>query len=240
MLIYPAIDLINGRCVRLLHGDFDQVTRYGDPVDQIKAFADAGADWVHVVDLDGARTGAPAQTELIGRMARVADVRIQCGGGVRAEKDVAALLDTCIARVVVGSVATHDPETVHGWINARGSERICCAFDVRPHDQGYDVAVSGWRETSSISLGAALDAYEDSALRHVLVTDISRDGALMGPNLALIAYLAQTYPTLAIQASGGVSALHELAALREAGAAGVIIGRALYEGRFSLEAALAS
>lgn len=239
MLILPAIDLIDGGCVRLLHGDFDAVTRYGDPIAQLAAYQHAGAKWAHVVDLDGARAGEPRQLELIAAMARSADIKLQCGGGVRERTHVEALLEAGAARVVVGSVAARSPALVAQWIATFGSERMCCAFDVRPTGDGFAVAVNGWREGAGIDLHEALARFAGSALRHILVTDITRDGALNGPNTPLIASLCTAYPSLSVQASGGVSALADLDALEPTGAGGVIIGRALYEGRFTLEDALA-
>ncbi|MBI1187503.1 MAG: 1-(5-phosphoribosyl)-5-((5-phosphoribosylamino)methylideneamino)imidazole-4-carboxamide isomerase [Alphaproteobacteria bacterium] len=238
MLIYPAIDLIEGRCVRLTHGDFDAVTRYGDPLDQIAAFADAGATWVHVVDLDGARAGRPMQLALLARLAR-GGLSLQCGGGVRARADAAAVLDAGAGRVVVGSSAVRRPEAVRSWIGDFGSARVCCAFDVRAGADGFEVAVDGWRAGSGHGLDAVLGLYPPGTLTHALVTDISRDGALGGPNAALIAEIVRTRPDLSVQASGGVAALADLAALRATGAAAAIVGKALYEKRFTLEDALA-
>ncbi len=239
MLIYPAIDIMDGCCVRLSQGDFDIGTRYGDPVEQARAFADAGADWIHVVDLDGARAGAARQRPLVAAIASTAErVNLQCGGGVRTAEDVAALLDLGVARVVVGSAAVKRPEEVCGWIERFGPERICAAFDVRPSARGFIVAAEGWAELSDVTLEAAISRLGD-VLRHALVTDVSRDGMLAGPNVALYSDLAARFPALDVQASGGVAALDDLDALRGAGAAGAIVGRALYERRFTLEDALA-
>lgn len=239
MLILPAIDLMGGVCVRLKQGRFDDVTTYGDPAEQLAAFADAGAEWVHVVDLDGARAGKPMQTELLRRLAAVARVRIQCGGGVREWGHVQTLIDSGVARVVVGSAALRRPNEVAHWLSSFGPERICCAFDVRRGEGGYEVVVDGWATGGGRSLNQALDAYAPGSLKHILVTDVSRDGILGGPNAELIASIAAARPELAVQASGGVASLSDIAALRTTGAAGAIVGRALYERRFSLEDALA-
>ncbi len=239
MLIYPAIDLIDGRCVRLLHGDFAHVTQYGDPVEQIQAFADAGAEWVHIVDLDAARSGERRQTLLVSRLVQSAAIRVQCGGGVRTREDLLAVLDAGVERAVVGSAAARNPAEVRRWIDEVGAERVCCAFDVRGDERGgYRLAADGWTTDSGASLKDALAAFPNGGLRHVLITDIARDGALGGPNLDLLRVAGRMRPDLDIQASGGVSSLGDLCALRKAGAAGVIIGRALYEGKFKLEAAL--
>lgn len=239
MLIYPAIDLKAGECVRLSQGRFDQATQYGDPLEQLAAFARAGAEWVHVVDLDGAKAGAPAQYDLIGKLAKSANAKIQSGGGVREEAHVRTLLDAGVARVVVGSAAVRKPDDVRGWIADLGIERVCVALDVRERDGRFYVATQGWTETGGLTLEDALAFYPAGALKHVLVTDISRDGILTGPNVELMQSIVRARPDLKVQASGGVAALGDLAELRATGAAGAIVGRALYERRFALEDALA-
>lgn len=239
MLILPAIDLIDGRCVRLLHGRFDQATRYGDPAEQLAAFAASGATWVHVVDLDGARAGAPQHYDLIARLTRTPGVQLQCGGGVRSRADIERLLECGVARVVIGSIAARDPETAGVWLAEFGRDRICCALDVRRAEIGYEVAADAWRTGAGFTLDALLDRFKSSDLAHVLITDISRDGAMTGPNAELIAAISGARARLQVQASGGVASLADLAALRQAGAAAAIVGRALYEGAFRLEDALA-
>lgn len=239
MLIYPAIDLLDGRCVRLKHGRFDDVTDYGDPFAQARAFADAGAAWMHVVDLQGARARSPAQHALIGALSRECGLKVQCGGGVRERDHVEALLAGGAARVVIGSVAVRNPDRVQTWLEGLGAERICCAIDVRPTARGYEVAIDGWATGAGATLQEVLTWYPPGALRHVLVTDISRDGVLTGPNLSLLREIVALRPDLCVQASGGISSLEDLTRLRASGAAGAIVGRALYERCFTLEAALA-
>lgn len=239
MLIYPAIDIRAGRCVRLAQGDFSAETRYGDPVEQALAFAEAGAQWVHVVDLDGARDGAARQRSLIAAIVGRSRVKVQCGGGVRSAEDVAALLDLGVARVVAGSAAVKRPQEVRRWIERFGAEKICAAFDGRAGAAGFMIAAEGWTEASGVALDEGIRRLADAGLRHVLVTDVARDGMLAGPNAALYAGLVQRFPGLAVQASGGVAELSDLAALERTGAAGAIVGRALYEKRFTLEDALA-
>lgn len=239
MLIYPAIDLKGGVCVRLLHGRFDQVTAYDDdPFARLKAFADQGAEWVHIVDLDGARDGRPAQHELIGRLAASNSARIQTGGGVRELEDANRLLDAGAARVVIGSAAVRRPRDVREWIETLGLDSICVALDCRPDADGFRIVADGWASDTPFSLKAALDLYPEGTLRHVLVTDVSRDGAMAGPNLELIEWLAAERPDLQIQASGGVRDLSDIQTLGPAGAAGVIVGRAIYEGKFVLKEAV--
>lgn len=239
MLIYPAIDLRAGECVRLLHGRFDAVTRYdADPLARLEAFEAAGAEWVHIVDLDGAEAGGPRQHDLIARMAAATSVRVQSGGGVRKADDVARLLDAGAQRVVVGSLAVRQPDTVIEWLNRFGPDHLTLALDVRRVEGVPMVATDGWTKGSGLSLWQALHRLAAGQPRHVLVTEISRDGALEGPDLDLADEIVRRRPDLAYQASGGVASLADLAALKAAGAAGAIVGRALYEGRFTLEEAL--
>lgn len=239
MLIIPAIDLREGACVRLSQGEFDAVTAYGDPFDRLREFADAGAEWVHIVDLDGAKSRAPAQYDLIGRLANASRARIQSGGGVRSREHVSTLLETGVARVVVGSIAVRDAAMVRDWIAQFGAARICVALDVRRVADDWEVAADGWTVGSGVRLDDALAAYPVGELRHVLVTDVSRDGMLAGPNVALMQLIREGRPDLQLQASGGVSRLDDIASLRATGASAAIIGRALYEACFTLEAALA-
>ena len=241
MIVYPAIDLKDGACVRLMHGRFDQVTRYDvDPAARLAAFAEAGADWVHIVDLDGAEAGRAAQHDLIGRLAKTGGVKIQSGGGVRSTEDVEALLEAGVARVVVGSLAVSAPDTVAGWLERFGIERLTLAVDVRADGATFRPALKGWTEAAGIDLWAALDRYPPGLARHLLVTDVGRDGALTGPNQTLISAIMARRPDLQVQLSGGVATLEDLTSARQAGCAGAIVGRALYEGRFTLEQALAA
>lgn len=239
MLIYPAIDLMGGKCVRLSLGDFEQATTYGDPWPQLDEFSTKGASWVHIVDLDGARAGRPMQHATLSNLARRSRVKIQCGGGVRERDDVARLLDAGVSRVVVGSVAIKRPHVVGEWIEEFGAESVCCAFDARPVNGDFEVVVHGWVEGGGVSLQTAINRFAEDTLRHVLVTDISRDGVLTGPNAPLMESLVLARPDLCVQASGGVSSLDDLKALRETGASAAIVGRALYEKCFTLEEALA-
>lgn len=239
MIVYPAIDLRGGVCVRLLHGRFDAVTRYDEnPAARLAAFAAAGADWAHIVDLDGAEAGRAVQHGLIGELAAAVDIRIQSGGGVRSGDDIQRLLDAGVSRVVIGSLAVSEPGTVSGWLARFGSDRITLAIDVKADSDRYVPALRGWTEAAHIDLWAALDRYPPGAAKHLLVTDVGRDGALTGPNLDLLAEIHRRRPDLRLQASGGVADLSDLTGARSVGASGAIVGRALYEGRFTLEQAL--
>ena len=241
MIVYPAIDLRDGVCVRLMHGRFDQVTRYDDhPAARLAAFAGSGATWAHIVDLDGAEAGRAVQHALIGDLAKAVDIRIQSGGGVRTEDDIRALLDAGVHRVVVGSLAVSAPDTVASWLDALGSDRITLAIDVKADGDRYVPALKGWTEAAEVDLWTALDRYPPGLAAHLLVTDVGRDGALTGPNLDLLSEIVRRRPDLKVQASGGVSSLQDLTAARALGCDGAIVGRALYEGRFTVEEALAA
>lgn len=240
MLILPAIDLRGGECVRLLQGRFDAVTRYdADPFARAAAFRAAGAEALHVVDLDGAEVGEPRQHALIGEIARASGLKVQAGGGVRTRGDVARLLEAGASRAVVGSAAVRKPEDVVDWLQDFGPERIVLALDVRLTERGPEVLTHGWTEDSGVDLWTALDRLAEGAPKHVLVTDVARDGALTGPNLPLIEKITSRRPDLALQASGGVAELDDLAPLNAAGAAAAVVGKALYENRFTLEQAIA-
>ena len=239
MIVYPAIDLRDGQCVRLMHGRFDQVTHYDDaPAKRLAAFRAAGATWAHIVDLDGAEAGRAVQHALIGELATAIDIRVQCGGGVRSVDDMARLLDAGVSRVVVGSLAVSRPDEVLAWIARFGADRITLAIDVKADGDRYVPALKGWTEAADVDLWTALDRYPVGTAKHLLVTDVGRDGALTGPNLDLLAEIHLRRPDLWLQASGGVAELNDLTGARSVGASGAIIGRALYEGRFTVEQAL--
>lgn len=241
MIIYPAIDLRGGRVVRLTEGKFDQEKSYGDdPLAVAQDFAASGATWLHVVDLDGARDPAERQTALVEKLVRDSGLRVQAGGGIRDESQIAALLAAGAQRVIVGSLAAKQPELVRGWLRKFGAEKIILSPDVRLDDDGIPrVAAAGWQESTGVALDDFLDGFLAAGLMHILCTDISRDGRLTGPNSALYARLARKFPTLQIQASGGVSSLDDLRVLKTTGSAGVIVGRALYEKKFTLREACA-
>ncbi|MCA1749430.1 MAG: 1-(5-phosphoribosyl)-5-[(5-phosphoribosylamino)methylideneamino]imidazole-4-carboxamide isomerase [Parasphingopyxis sp.] len=237
MIVYPAIDLMGGRCVRLAQGRFESATAYSDDPEQaMRDFADKGAEWVHIVDLDGARAGAPIQHERIAALAAEAPLRVQLAGGFRTRAQIAAMIDAGIDRVVVGTLAVTEPDMVRSLIAEYGADRITLALDVTLEGGEPRVATSGWLRGSKRSLWDVAGEYPEA--RHLLVTDISRDGMLGGPNIALASETVRRFPHLALQASGGVASLEDVAALVPTGAAGVIIGKALWEGRFTLEEAL--
>jgi len=239
VIVYPAIDLKDGVCVRLMHGRFDQVTRYDEvPAARLAAFAGEAAEWVHIVDLDGAEAGRALQHGLIGELAASVAVKIQSGGGVRSEADVERLLEAGVSRVVVGSLAVTKSDEVIGWLERFGSERLTLALDVKYEDGVPVPALKGWTQSAGVDLWSVLDRYPSDLLTHVLMTDVGRDGALTGPNLDLLGEALARRPELKIQASGGVASLDDLTAARDLGCDGAIVGRAIYEGRFTVAEAL--
>ena len=239
MEIIPAIDLRGGNVVRLAQGDYARVTQYpAEPVALARQYAADGARWLHVVDLDGARSGALENLRVIEAMAG-AGLSVQAGGGVRGDSDVQRLFDAGVARVVVGSVAVQSPHIVEEWIMRHGAERICIALDTRADERGrWTLPVKGWTESSGADLDTLAPRYARAGARHLLCTDVARDGMLSGPNFALYVHLRRIVPDLAIQASGGVRDADDVRTLRGRGAAAVILGRSLLEGRLTVAEAL--
>jgi len=237
--IIPAIDLREGRVVRLKQGDYGQQTTYeSDPRELAQRYAAAGATWLHLVDLDGARSGGLDNLAVIESIARDG-MQIQAGGGVRNEDDLSRLFSAGVNRVVLGSVAIRDPELVADWLTRYGAEQLTIALDTRQVDGQWALPSAGWTELESRTLDELAPWYAEKGARYLLCTDIDRDGMLAGFNLDLYRHLAKTVPDLAVQASGGVRSLDDIRAAREAGAKGVILGRALLEARFTIEQALA-
>jgi phosphoribosylformimino-5-aminoimidazole carboxamide ribotide isomerase len=234
MIVYPAMDLLGGRCVRLSQGRFDAVTPYlVEPADALAGFAAAGAAWAHVVDLDGARERSPRQHELIAGLAREAPLKLQVAGGFREADQLAAMFDAGVGRVVIGSLAVQNPDLVRRFLADFGAERITLALDVNLVEGVAVVASAGWAETSGMSLWDVAALYPEA--RHMLITDIGRDGMMRGPNLDLLGEAVARLPQVRIQASGGVASLDDLRALPTAG---VIIGKALWEQRIDLKEAI--
>lgn len=240
MEIFPAIDLRGGQCVRLTQGDFAAETVYEPaPLRQAAAFAQAGARWLHVVDLDGAKAGTPQQTELLGRLTAATAMKVQVGGGIRTRQDVATLLALKVARVIVGSMAVREPDEVLGWMTEFGAKKIVLALDVRLDETGMpEVLTQGWQSGSRTSLWTVLDRFMPAGLQTLLCTDVARDGMLSGTNHTLYKAIQTRYPQLDVLASGGVDGAADLRALNDQGLAGAIVGRALYEKRLDISAAL--
>lgn len=237
--VYPAIDVRAGRVVRLQQGDYARETRYADdPLVLGRAYRDQGAEWLHLVDLDAARSGGYALLPLLSALA-AAGLQVQTGGGVRTRDDVVRLLDGGAARVVIGSLAIAEPELVVGWLREFGSGRLTIALDARQEVDGtWGLPTHGWTAPSKQSLPMMVQRYAAAGLQHLLCTDIGRDGMLAGPNLELYRALLGFEPALQLQASGGARDLADVAAAREAGCAGIVLGKALLEGRMALDEAL--
>jgi len=238
MEVIPAIDLRGGHVVRLAQGDYERQTRY--PVDPVTLAADyfaAGARWLHVVDLDGARAGGLQNIAVVEALA-ASGLRVQVGGGVRSRSDIEALFAAGAERVVVGSLAVRDPEKVEKWIGVFGAERLCLALDTRLIDGEWTLSSAGWLANEPALLDDLALRYAAAGALHLLCTDIDRDGMLGGPNFDLYRRLHELVPSLRIQASGGVRDRGDLEKLAETGVAAAILGRSLLEGRISLAEAL--
>jgi phosphoribosylformimino-5-aminoimidazole carboxamide ribotide isomerase len=231
MLLIPSIDLRGGRCVRLREGNFAHETAYSvEPEALLDRFEALGAHWLHVVDLDGARNGAAANLPVIERLARRTSMRLQVGGGFRSAASIAALFSAGVARAVVGSVAVQAPQQVVTWFDRFGMERLCVAFDVRiPLGDEPQVHIRGWTCNSTLSLSDAIAAFPAGTLKHLLCTDIGRDGTLRGPNLSLYRAAVESFPGLCWQASGGIRCAADLTSLSLVGVTAAVSGTALLE-----------
>jgi len=237
MHLIPAIDLRDGYCVRLLHGNFAAETRYPtDPETLLIKYRDLGADWLHIVDLDGARGGTLDNRAIILQLAAQKAVKLQVGGGLRNTAALAQVLDAGVARVVVGGAALTQAEQVQAWLKHFGPDRLTLAFDVCIDEHGVTrVMTHGWQRHSERTLWNAVDSYVASELKHVLCTDVGRDGALTGPNISLYAEAVRRYPQIEWQASGGIRNAHDLHALAQVGASAAISGKALLEDLIPVE-----
>lgn len=237
MLLIPAIDLRDGRCVRLLQGDFAEETRYDvEPGELLERYHRLGATWLHLVDLDGARDGKPGNRSLVLELAAQKAVHLQVGGGIRESATIDGFLHAGVGRVVIGSAAVTQPEQVRMWLRRFGPESITLALDVRIDADGVPrCATHGWQVQSALSLWQAVDAYRTEGLIHVLCTDVARDGAMTGPNVELYREAIRRFADIEWQASGGVRVASDLHALAAAGASAAISGRALLEQRLTGE-----
>lgn len=240
-MIIPALDLIDGKVVRLHQGDYGQQRDYGNvPLPRLQDYQQQGGEVLHLVDLTGAKDPAARQIPLLRKLLAGVSVPVQVGGGIRSEDDVAALLEAGAARVVIGSTAVRQPDVVKQWFTRFGADALVLALDVRiAADGSKNIAVSGWQEDSGVTLEQIVDEFLPYGLKHVLCTDISRDGTLSGSNVALYQEVCARYPQVAFQSSGGIGRLEDIAALRGSGVKGVIVGRALLEGKFTVKEAIA-
>ncbi|MEI9920067.1 MAG: 1-(5-phosphoribosyl)-5-[(5-phosphoribosylamino)methylideneamino]imidazole-4-carboxamide isomerase [Bacteroidota bacterium] len=231
MKIIAAIDIMEGKCVRLTQGNFGKVKVYDeDPVDMALKFQDADLENIHVVDLEGAQTGAVVNWKTLEDIRANTALRIDFGGGVKTTEDVESLLELNIDRINVGSVAVREPEKFKEWIERFGADNFILSTDVK----GNEIKVNGWQDKTGVTIYDVIQQYEPTGIKHVTCTDISADGMLGGPNVALYKKLLKRFPGMKITASGGVASMEDLESLKYIGVHGVIIGKAIYEGRLSL------
>ncbi len=238
MIILPAIDIKDGRCVRLYQGDFDRLTTYdADPVQVARRWQEAGASWLHVVDLDGALNGYPANLEVIRRIRSAVSLHIECGGGMRTLDAIQRMLDMGVDRIILGTIALTDPDMLQAALQL-WSGRIVVGLDVRDGR----VAVAGWRETSQVQVTTLAGELAAQGVARFVYTDIARDGALRGPNLqalqAMQAAISGVSPDSALIASGGIASIADLQAIAHLGIEGAIVGKALYTGAIDLAQAI--
>jgi phosphoribosylformimino-5-aminoimidazole carboxamide ribotide isomerase len=232
MKIIPAIDVINGKCVRLTQGDYAQSKIYSEtPAEVAKHFEDSGLQYLHLVDLDGARNGQVTNWETVKDITSATSLKIDFGGGIKTEEDIVRLFDHGIRQVNLGSIAVNRPERVFEWIEKFGADRIIVSADVR----GGQVAINGWQKNAGIDISLFIKGFVMQGLKHVACTDIENDGMLQGPNINLYKHIVYEFPELNIIASGGVSSLMDIEKLRDAHIHGVIIGKAIYENKVTLK-----
>lgn len=235
MRIIPAIDLKDGKCVRLFKGDFAKTTEYSnDPVAVGRRFSKLDVRDLHIVDLDGARSGTQENRSIVAAIAADSGLQVQLGGGIRDRAIVANWLKSGVTRCVIGSLAITQPQSVRAWIEEFGADRIVLALDVNIRaDEVPVLTTHGWTEDAGLSLWDCIDSYSGAGITHVLCTDVSRDGAMSGPNFELYAEILTRYPGLQLQASGGVRSIEDLQQLRAQGLPAAITGRALLDGEIT-------
>lgn len=240
-MIIPALDLIDGNVVRLHQGDYEQQRNYADdPLIRLQSYQQQGAEMLHLVDLSGAKDPARRQLSLLKTLLSGVSVPVQIGGGIRNRADIEALLSAGASRVVVGSTAVKEPDEVASWFSTFGSQHLVLALDIRiDSNNRKEVAISGWQESGNVTLEEVIEHFAILGLQHVLCTDISRDGTLQGANVSLYQEISAKFPQIAFQSSGGIGSLSDVKALRDCGAQGVIIGRALLENEFTVSEAIA-
>jgi phosphoribosylformimino-5-aminoimidazole carboxamide ribotide isomerase len=232
MRIIPAIDIIDGKCVRLTQGDYASKKIYNeDPREVARGFEGAGLKFLHVVDLDGAKAGKVTNWKAVADISGVSGLSVDFGGGVKTDDELKRLFDLGVRQVNLGSIAVKEKEKVTAWIEQWGSDRIILSADVK----NEKVAISGWMEDSSIELTDFISDYSTRGIKYVTCTDISTDGMLPGPNISLYRKLRDKFPSIRIIASGGVSSLADLDNLKSVDVDGVIIGKAIYEGKITLQ-----
>ena len=228
--LIPAIDIINGQCVRLTKGDYDQKTVYGKPLDMAREFEHIGYERLHVVDLDGAKSKHIVNDAVLKAITTETKLTVDFGGGIKTDEDIEKAFASGAAMVTIGSIAVTNPELFMGWLEKYGAERIILGADVRLGK----ISINGWKEDSSEDLLPFLKKYVEAGVKNVLCTEISKDGTLAGPAIDLYKGVMEAYPQLHLIASGGVSSIDDIKALDKAGIPAVVFGKAIYEGRIDL------
>lgn len=230
--IIPAIDIIDGRCVRLTQGDYGRQKTYDQsPLEMAKAYAGCGITRIHLVDLDGAKKGEPANLKVLESIASALDMEVEWGGGISSAQALASVFDAGCAHAIIGSVAALKPELFEEWLRSFGPSKIVLGADVR---EGK-VAVKGWLEDSAVTIEDLMDRFCPQGLREVICTDISKDGMLQGPDCGFYRRLQDAYPGASVIVSGGISSMADIMALNSIGLGKVIVGKAIYEGRITLQ-----
>lgn len=229
--LIPAIDIIEGQCVRLTKGDYDQKTVYGNPIDMAREFEELGYRRLHVVDLDGAKSRHIINSPVLRRITQDTSLTVDFGGGIKTDEDIEQAFEAGAAMVTIGSVAVTKPKLFEQWLNKYGAERIILGADVRKGK----ISINGWKEDSEEELLPFLKRYIGMGVKNVLCTEISKDGTLAGPAIDLYKSVMAAYPTLYLIASGGVSSQADVEALDTAGIPAVVFGKAIYEGRINLK-----
>jgi len=229
--LIPAIDIINGQCVRLTKGDYDQKTVYGSPLEMAQEFERIGFKRLHMVDLDGAKSKHIVNSSVLRSCASETSLTIDFGGGIKTDEDIETAFNHGAQMVTIGSIAVTEPERLMGWLEKYGAERIILGADVRNNK----ISINGWKEDSTEDLLPFLKKYVDAGVKNVLCTEISKDGTLLGPAVELYSQVMKEYPALHLIASGGVSCIDDIKALDAAGIPAVVFGKAIYEGKINLQ-----
>ena len=231
MIIIPAIDIIDGKCVRLTKGDYDQKTTYNEnPLEVAKMFEDAGFTHLHLVDLDGAKSGHIVNQHVLKSITQNTNLKVDFGGGVKTDQDIQLAFESGAQQITGGSIAVKNPLIFESWISTFGSDKIILGADV--HDN--KIAVGGWLETTQLDLFEFLNSYISKGIQYVICTDISKDGLLQGSANELYAEIIQQFPKLKLIASGGVTSISDLEKLTKIGVYGAIVGKAIYENKLTL------
>ena len=232
MRIIPAIDIIDGKCVRLKQGDYSQKTVYNEnPLDVAKSFEDAGLTHLHLIDLDGAKAGKVVSWDVVKNITSNTSLHVDFGGGIKTYDEIMKLVDLGVHQVNLGSISVKEPSKITDWLKHFGAEKIILSADVK----GEMISINGWQESAAINIMTFLKDYVQKGVSHVTCTDIGTDGMLTGPNIGLYEKILLSFPQLHLIASGGVSCIEDLHELQRIGVDGVIVGKAIYEGKISLE-----